>query len=68
MQHPLYYSNKAFQGAEGRYTPLEKLALALVSSVSKLRPYFQGRPIRVPTSYLFRQVLQNPELLGRIAK
>ena len=51
-----------------RYTPLEKLALALVSSARKLRPYFQGHPIRVPTSYPLRQVLQNPELSGQIVK
>ena len=40
VQRPVYYSSKAFQGAEERYTPLEKLALALVSSARKLRSYF----------------------------
>ena len=47
---------------------MEKLALALVSSARKLRPYFQGHSIHVLTSHLFRQVLQNPKLSGRIAK
>ena len=68
MQYPVYYISKAFQRAEERYTLLEKMALALVSSTRKLRPYFQGHPIRVPKSYLLRQALQNPELSGRIAK
>ena len=60
VQFPVYYSSKMFQGAEGRYTPLEKLALALVSSARKLKPYFQGHSIRVPTNYPLRQVLQSP--------
>ena len=64
VQQLVYYSSKVFLGAEERYTPLEKLALALVSSARKLRPYFQGHPTRVPTSCSFRQVLQNPELSG----
>ena len=68
IQLPVYYSSKAYQGAESRYTPLEKLALALISSARKLRPYFQGHPVRVPTKYPLRQVLQNPEISGRIAK
>ena len=33
-----------------------------------MRPYFQDHPIRVPTYYPFRQVLQNQELSGQIAK
>ena len=40
----------------------------MISSARKLRPYFQGHPIRIPTSYPLCQVLQNPELSGRIAK
>lgn len=62
VQAPVYYSSKAFQRAEERYTPLEKLALALVLSALKLRPYFQGHPIRILTSYPLHQVLQNLEL------
>ena len=54
VQYSVYYSNKAFEGAEGRYTPLEKLALVLVSSAHKLRSYFQGHQIRVLTSYPLR--------------
>lgn len=68
IQCPVYYCSKAFQGAEERYTPLEKLALTLVTSAKELRSYFQDHPIKVPTSYPLRQVLQNPELFGCLAK
>ncbi|GMN58076.1 hypothetical protein TIFTF001_027173 [Ficus carica] len=64
----VYYSSKANQGTEEKYTPLEKLALGLVIAASNLRLYFQEHPIRVPTSYPLRQVLQNLELSGRMAK
>ncbi|KAM2097487.1 hypothetical protein ACFX1R_021028 [Malus domestica] len=36
----VYYASKALQDAETRYSNIEKLALALVMSARKLRPYF----------------------------
>uniref|UniRef100_A0A2N9GKA7 Integrase catalytic domain-containing protein n=1 Tax=Fagus sylvatica TaxID=28930 RepID=A0A2N9GKA7_FAGSY len=44
-QLPVYYTSKAFQGAEERYPVMEKLALALVITARKLRPYFQSHKI-----------------------
>lgn len=49
MQHPVYYASKAFVDAETRYTTMEKWALALVTAVRKLRPYFQAHQIVVMT-------------------
>ncbi|KAL0386629.1 UNVERIFIED_CONTAM: hypothetical protein Slati_4590800 [Sesamum latifolium] len=39
-QLPIYYVSKVLNGAEGRYTPIEKVALALVVTARRLRPYF----------------------------
>ncbi|KAL0395176.1 UNVERIFIED_CONTAM: hypothetical protein Slati_4483800 [Sesamum latifolium] len=39
-QLPIYYVSKVLNGAEGRYTPIEKMALALVVTARRLRPYF----------------------------
>ncbi|KAL0406016.1 UNVERIFIED_CONTAM: hypothetical protein Slati_3915500 [Sesamum latifolium] len=36
---------KVLNGAEGRYTPIEKMALALVTTARRLRPYFLSHPI-----------------------
>ena len=36
VQLPIYYTSKAFQGAEERYPTLEKLALALIVAARKL--------------------------------
>ncbi|KAM2433749.1 hypothetical protein PS1_023926 [Malus domestica] len=40
VERPVYYASKALQDAETRYSNIEKLALALVMSARKLRPYF----------------------------
>ena len=67
-QTPIYYISKALQDAETRYSKIEKLALALVVAARKLRLYFQAHAILVPTSHPLRQVLQNPEVSGRLTK
>ena len=47
---------------------MEKLVLALMIAMRKLRPYFHSHPIRVLTNYLLRQVLQKPDASGRLLK
>ncbi|KAL0400401.1 UNVERIFIED_CONTAM: Polyprotein P3 [Sesamum radiatum] len=49
-QLPIYYVSKVLNGAEGRYTPIEKMALALVVTAKRLRPYFLSHPIGVRTN------------------
>ncbi|KAL0395021.1 UNVERIFIED_CONTAM: hypothetical protein Slati_4468300 [Sesamum latifolium] len=39
-QMPIYYVSKVLNGVEGRYAPIEKVALALVITARKLCPYF----------------------------
>ena len=55
----VYYVSKILLDAESRYTPLKKLALALVSLAKKLRHYFQEHQIVVlidqPLKALFRK-------------
>ena len=59
-QLPVYYVSKALLDAESRYTLMEKLVLALITSARKLRPYFQGHPITVYTTYPIRSIIHNP--------
>ncbi|KAG7567536.1 Ribonuclease H-like superfamily [Arabidopsis thaliana x Arabidopsis arenosa] len=47
---------------------MEKLALAVVVSARKLRPYFQSHPIEVLTSHPLRSILHGPSQSGRLAK
>ncbi|KAL0447246.1 UNVERIFIED_CONTAM: hypothetical protein Slati_1852500 [Sesamum latifolium] len=56
-QLPIYYVSKVLNGAEGRYTPIEKMALALVITARRLRPYFLSHPIGVRTNTPLKQML-----------
>ena len=67
-QHLIYYVGKSLLDAETRYTSMEKLLLALVTAVKKLRHYFESHPIFVVTNYPLKSVLRKPELSGRLAK
>ncbi|XP_071911843.1 uncharacterized protein [Coffea arabica] len=59
---------RALHGPETRYTPAEKLVLALVHAARKLRPYFQAHSIVVMTDQPLRQILTKPEVSGRMSK
>ncbi|XP_020417963.1 uncharacterized protein LOC109948679 [Prunus persica] len=65
---PIFYVSKALQSAELRYPPLEQLALALVVSARRFRPYFQAHGIKVLTNQPLRQVLQKSETSSRLIK
>ena len=68
VQRPVYYVSKRLLGAESRYPLMEKLALSLIHSSRKLRPYFQAHPIHVLTDQPLRQVLSKPEASSRLLK
>ena len=68
IQWPVYYVSKRLFDAETRYPEMEKLALALVTSSRKLRPYFQAHKIEVLTNFPLKQVLQKPDASGRLLK
>ncbi|XP_029145244.1 uncharacterized protein [Arachis hypogaea] len=65
-QQPVYFVSRALQGAELRYNKLEKLALALLTSSRRLKQYFQAHQIVIRTDQGIRQVLQKPDLAGRM--
>ncbi|KAK4383247.1 Retrovirus-related Pol polyprotein from transposon opus [Sesamum angolense] len=50
-QNPIYYVSKILQDTEKKYIQVEKLALALVTTARKLRPYFQSHKIVVLTNH-----------------
>ncbi|KAM2133267.1 hypothetical protein ACFX1R_003389 [Malus domestica] len=68
VKWPVYYASKALKDAETRYSNIEKLALTLVMSARKLRPYFQAHSIIVLTNHPLRQILQSPDTFGRMIK
>lgn len=40
-QHPVYFLNNTFRGAEANYCETEKMVFALVMASRNLKPYFQ---------------------------
>jgi len=65
-EKPIYFVSKVFKGAEIRYEKTEILALVVVITARKLRPYFQSHKIVVKTNYPIKQVLGKPDLAGRM--
>ena len=47
--------------AKERYPPMEKLAFALVTTVYKLKPYFQAHTVIVLIDKPLQQAISNPE-------
>ncbi|XP_057720364.1 uncharacterized protein LOC130934856 [Arachis stenosperma] len=56
-QQPVYFISRALQGAELRYSKLEKLALALLTSSRRLKQYFQSHQVVVRTDQGIRQAM-----------
>ncbi|XP_073031274.1 uncharacterized protein [Primulina eburnea] len=67
-QKPIYYVSHALRGAELRYSELEKIALALVMTARKLRPYFLSDPIVVLTNSPLGRIMTHAEVSGRMIK
>ncbi|KAL0361079.1 UNVERIFIED_CONTAM: Retrovirus-related Pol polyprotein from transposon [Sesamum radiatum] len=65
-QLPIYYFSKVLNGVEGRYIPIEKMALALVATARRLRPYFLSHPTGVKTNT--PQMLGKPDTSERLVK
>ncbi|VFQ91505.1 unnamed protein product [Cuscuta campestris] len=65
---PIYYVSKALNGAESRYTVMEKTAYALFISAKKLKSYFQAHPVEVLTDQPLGVVLRNSTSSGRMVK
>jgi len=68
-ENSLYYLSRTLNGAELNYTPIEKICLALMFAIKKLRHYMQAHSVRLisradPVKY----ILYRPILSGRLAK
>ncbi|KAL2226372.1 UNVERIFIED_CONTAM: Retrovirus-related Pol polyprotein from transposon opus [Sesamum indicum] len=61
---PIYYVSKVLNGVEGRYTIIENMALALVTTARRLRTYFLSHPIEVKTNLPLKQMLGKPNASG----
>ncbi|KAK3006151.1 hypothetical protein RJ639_015494 [Escallonia herrerae] len=58
VQKPIYYISKVLQDVETRYPKIAKIALALIISARRLRPYFQSHTIIVLTDQPLRKSIE----------
>jgi len=66
QQQPVYFISRVLHDAELRYQTVEKVALALVVTTRRLRPYFQSYEAIVRTDYPIHKMLRRPDLAGRM--
>ncbi|XP_073098880.1 uncharacterized protein [Elaeis guineensis] len=64
----MYYTSKILHNAEIRYSKLEKLIFALVSTMRKLQPYFQAYTMVLLTDQSIKAILYHPDTSRWIAK
>ena len=64
VQKPVYYTNRALRGAEGRYPLMEKLAFTLITAFRKLRHYFQAHVVNVMTAHLLKKAMNKLKAAG----
>ncbi|XP_014499529.1 uncharacterized protein LOC106760625 [Vigna radiata var. radiata] len=62
----IYFVSRTLQGAEERYSQVEKVALALITAARRLRPYFQSHQVVVRTNHLIAKILRKLDLAGRM--
>ncbi|KAF8052225.1 hypothetical protein N665_1585s0001 [Sinapis alba] len=67
-QHHIFYVSKRLTDAKTRYPTLKRMAIAIVTSARKLRPYFQSHSIVILTELPLRTVLQNAKKSRRLSK
>ena len=66
---PIYFSNRVMTMGEKKYTPIEKMVLALMFAVGKFRSYLLPKKFTIITmEETFPHVLQYMDVLARISK
>lgn len=66
--HALYYLSKTMVGAELNYSPIEKICLALVFALYKLRHYHLTTSVHLISRDNLKYIMSRPSVQGYIAK
>ena len=64
----MFFTRKMLLDAKMRYSTMEKMVLALVTTKKKLRHYFGSHTIVVMTNCPIRHIISKHDLSGRLTK
>jgi hypothetical protein len=64
----VYFVSEVLSDSKTRYSQMQKLVYTILMTKCKLWHYIDAHPITVVSKYLLREVIENPEAEGRIAK
>lgn len=68
-EHALYYLSRTMVGIELNYSPIEKICLALIFTLQKLRHYLLTTMIHlISRANPLKYIMSCPSVQGRIAK
>ena len=67
-QRHVFYVSRMLLDAKTSYSIVEKMVLALVKALKKLRHYFETHPITVITYFPIKQIMSKPDLSDRLTK
>jgi hypothetical protein len=68
VQRPIYYISEVLSETKARYPQVQKLLYTVVLARRKLRHYFEAHLVTVVSSFPLGEIIQNPDVAGRIAK
>jgi len=67
-QRPICFVSNTLRGAEAKYQKIEKVALAIIFTTRRLCPYFQAHTVIIMTDQPVKQILQKPDVSGKLVK
>jgi hypothetical protein len=68
VQWLVYFISEVLSDSNMRYSQTQNLMYAILMTKRKLRHYFDAHPITVVPKYPLGEVIQNPEVEGRVTK
>lgn len=67
-EKPMYFISKKLAGGKPNYSKLEKVILAIIYVSWRLKPYLQGRLVKVYIKYPLRKIFHDAQELSRLAE
>ena len=68
VQGPVYFISEVLSETNTWYPQIQKLLYAVILARRKLHHYFEAHPVTVVSSFPLGEIVQNQEVMGRIAK